>query len=63
VHDPAGQPHEHTDHHQHAQQTQLFPDDGQQEVGVGFRQPVQFLHTATQPDTEHLSPAIRNQGM
>ena len=63
VHDAPREPHEQADHDQHAQQSEFFAEHGQQEVGVCFGQPVQFLHAATQADAEDLAPAERDQGV
>ena len=61
VDDAARQPHEQSQQGQHAQQAELFADHGQQEVGVRFRQPVEFFNAATQTDTEYFATTESDQ--
>ena len=61
MHDAPGQPQEQADDDDDAHQSKLFPDDGQQEVGVGLGQPMQLFNTAAQANTKNLAPADRNQ--
>ncbi len=61
VHDAARHPEEQRDHDQHADEAEFLADHGEQEVGVGFGQPVQLFHAAAQADAEDLATAYGDE--
>ena len=63
MHDAARHPQKRAEHAQHADQTELLADHGQQEIGVGFGQPVQLFHAAAQADAKNFAAAEGDQRM
>ena len=63
VHDAASQPEEQANQREHADQAELFADHGEQEVGVGFGQPMQLFNAADRANTKDFAPAKCDQRM
>ena len=58
-----GQRHKEPDDTERTGQTQLFPDKGEHEVGVGLGQEVLFLHAVAQSHADPPPTAQRQQGL